>query len=108
METFLNSNMGNTRAGRSSVPVFHARRNPDDVTLPHFPDLTAPLLNPARTSRNDQSLPQRMAVPRCASWVQRSEEHTSELQSPDHLVCRLLLEKKKPYKTNRTFITNSR
>src|SRR5258708_22637189 len=25
----------------------------------------------------------------------RSEEHTSELQSPDHLVCRLLLQKKK-------------
>src|SRR5258708_3697825 len=36
----------------------------------------------------------------CASSLQaeaqkRSEEHTSELQSPDHLVCRLLLEKKK-------------
>src|SRR5258708_24143921 len=28
-------------------------------------------------------------------WRGRSEEHTSELQSPDHLVCRLLLEKKK-------------
>src|SRR5258708_23860251 len=28
----------------------------------------------------------------------RSEEHTSELQSPDHLVCRLLLEKKKTLK----------
>src|SRR5258708_19224602 len=28
----------------------------------------------------------------------RSEEHTSELQSPDHLVCRLLLEKKKTTK----------
>src|SRR5207244_11643560 len=28
----------------------------------------------------------------------RSEEHTSELQSPDHLVCRLLLEKKKTKK----------
>src|SRR5258708_29850246 len=27
--------------------------------------------------------------------LHRSEEHTSELQSPDHLVCRLLLEKKK-------------
>src|SRR5258708_30705643 len=27
----------------------------------------------------------------------RSEEHTSELQSPDHLVCRLLLEKKKAH-----------
>src|SRR5438552_16510380 len=30
----------------------------------------------------------------------RSEEHTSELQSPDHLVCRLLLEKKKKQKKN--------
>src|SRR5258708_22949434 len=29
----------------------------------------------------------------------RSEEHTSELQSPDHLVCRLLLEKKKKKRT---------
>src|SRR5258708_13299338 len=28
-------------------------------------------------------------------YSNRSEEHTSELQSPDHLVCRLLLEKKK-------------
>src|SRR5258708_29968126 len=28
-------------------------------------------------------------------FAARSEEHTSELQSPDHLVCRLLLEKKK-------------
>src|SRR5258708_9387045 len=31
----------------------------------------------------------------------RSEEHTSELQSPDHLVCRLLLEKKKNTCTHR-------
>src|SRR5258708_25682282 len=31
----------------------------------------------------------------CSARVSRSEEHTSELQSPDHLVCRLLLEKKK-------------
>src|SRR5258708_39864492 len=30
-----------------------------------------------------------------ATGISRSEEHTSELQSPDHLVCRLLLEKKK-------------
>src|ERR1035441_10894624 len=34
------------------------------------------------------------AVPEAASF--RSEEHTSELQSLRHLVCRLLLEKKKP------------
>src|SRR5258708_15388686 len=32
----------------------------------------------------------------------RSEEHTSELQSPDHLVCRLLLEKKKINKQTRS------
>src|SRR5947208_8151604 len=33
--------------------------------------------------------------PAAGEDVDRSEEHTSELQSPDHLVCRLLLEKKK-------------
>src|SRR5438876_3255352 len=32
--------------------------------------------------------------------VMRSEEHTSELQSPVHLVCRLLLEKKKKKRTS--------
>src|SRR5258708_9456225 len=36
------------------------------------------------------------AMPCVSRW--RSEEHTSELQSPDHLVCRLLLEKKKKRK----------
>src|SRR5207244_9000247 len=46
------------------------------------------------------SLPSRLGVP-TKSWNHlarvgtRSEEHTSELQSPDQLVCRLLLEKKK-------------
>src|SRR3989442_10800608 len=37
--------------------------------------------------------------PRCLSFedVDRSEEHTSELQSRPHLVCRLLLEKKKKH-----------
>src|SRR5258708_11096126 len=39
----------------------------------------------------------------------RSEEHTSELQSPDHLVCRLLLEKKKrKLHTSHEIDTNSR
>src|SRR5258707_3960689 len=35
--------------------------------------------------------------PPCARWIHRtrSEEHTSELQSRQYLVCRLLLEKKK-------------
>src|SRR5437762_8155544 len=39
---------------------------------------------------------------RTAARGVRSEEHTSELQSPMYLVCRLLLEKKKPYDNNVT------
>src|SRR5438876_3713791 len=42
--------------------------------------------------------PLRQAISRCSS-PHRSEEHTSELQSPVHLVCRLLLEKKKKTQT---------
>src|SRR5258708_13881735 len=38
----------------------------------------------------------------------RSEEHTSELQSPDHLVCRLLLEKKKAKEQLRYSLTSDR
>src|SRR5207244_5907626 len=37
----------------------------------------------------------RLEVVEVEAFAGRSEEHTSELQSPDHLVCRLLLEKKK-------------
>src|SRR5690348_18032814 len=37
-----------------------------------------------------------------ALYDRRSEEHTSELQSPVHLVCRLLLEKKKKLANGRT------
>src|SRR6266581_3224379 len=36
-----------------------------------------------------------------SAWCSRSEEHTSELQSPVHLVCRLLLEKKKRHTSKR-------
>src|SRR5688572_33450632 len=39
--------------------------------------------------------------------VQRSEEHTSELQSQSNLVCRLLLEKKKQTKKNKTVLFRS-
>src|SRR5258708_19429566 len=41
--------------------------------------------------RGGGSRPRGIAAPR---RQRRSEEHTSELQSPDHLVCRLLLQKK--------------
>src|SRR5258708_17348098 len=39
---------------------------------------------------------------------ERSEEHTSELQSPDHLVCRLLLEKKKKHINKKTASAEAR
>src|SRR5258708_29381607 len=44
---------------------------------------------------NGTGLPARSNCLSAESRRNRSEEHTSELQSPDHLVCRLLLEKKK-------------
>src|SRR5256885_12990896 len=41
------------------------------------------------------------ALPPCREQLRRSEEHTSELQSPCNLVCRLLLEKKKQMRPHR-------
>src|SRR5258708_30872959 len=49
-----------------------------------------------RLQRLDQQVERQVLVGLRAPH--RSEEHTSELQSPDHLVCRLLLEKKKKNK----------
>src|SRR5690348_17898132 len=48
-------------------------------------------------ARSDKAVVWAKAAPPAASIPRpsRSEEHTSELQSPVHLVCRLLLEKKK-------------
>src|SRR6478735_12619726 len=46
----------------------------------------------------DSAAPIRWPPPCACSLFWRSEEHTSELQSPCNLVCRLLLEKKKKYK----------
>src|SRR5258707_12074629 len=43
----------------------------------------------------------------CPDGQDRSEEHTSELQSRQYLVCRLLLEKKNKSKPKPEFITNS-
>src|SRR5438552_7555754 len=60
--------------------LFRSRR------VPHVP---VRVLQPGDDDRDQGRVP--------AGLVPRSEEHTSELQSPDHLVCRLLLEKKKKY-----------
>src|SRR5947208_4640140 len=72
-------------------------RRPPTSTL--FPYTT--LFRSIKTSNAPSLLKSPTANPRAASGREkigplcRSEEHTSELQSPDHLVCRLLLEKKK-------------
>src|SRR5256885_9761054 len=54
----------------------------------------SPTLAPLRTVTDADAFG---SMPRLAGlwWWPRSEEHTSELQSPCNLVCRLLLEKKK-------------
>src|SRR5438552_17186056 len=49
----------------------------------------------ARATRKGLASGDRALEPSDVARSPRSEEHTSELQSPDHLVCRLLLEKKK-------------
>src|SRR5438552_18932657 len=55
-----------------------------------------------RWSRARTARPLRSSEAAATCRRKRSEEHTSELQSPDHLVCRLLLEKKKTTKKNFT------
>src|SRR5947208_11217104 len=53
-------------------------------------------------TRNELVTLHELEVHRAENAVTRSEEHTSELQSPDHLVCRLLLEKKKQKQRHHT------
>src|SRR5258708_28159124 len=70
--------------------------------LPPFPGQRLPPAAACRRLQPGQLLPSAVAAAlafgtdrNSARPTLRSEEHTSELQSPDHLVCRLLLEKKK-------------
>src|SRR5690348_18192178 len=62
------------------------------------PPAARPILKPLTTSSVSSSLNLECGSPAAAflsiNGATRSEEHTSELQSPVHLVCRLLLEKK--------------
>src|SRR5215216_4007856 len=74
----------------SLVFFFLMIRRPPRSTL--FPYTT--LFRSRASSRRARSLAPR-GRSRDGGSRPRSEEHTSELQSPDHLVCRLLLEKKK-------------
>src|SRR5256885_2971538 len=58
-------------------------------------------LRPAPPVRGGRPAAERARRPLPPEQTGRSEEHTSELQSPCNLVCRLLLEKKK-FSVNRT------
>src|SRR5256885_5610666 len=63
-----------------------------DLTVTKFMNYIMNLVTDRRPSpRTSSTAPSRSSKPSVA----RSEEHTSELQSPCNLVCRLLLEKKK-------------
>src|SRR5256885_6212644 len=62
------------------------------------------------THEQAQKIVDELLDKRLAACIQiRSEEHTSELQSPCNLVCRLLLEKKKPHShsTTQSYIPTS-
>src|SRR5258708_14991747 len=63
------------------------RRPPRSTLFPYTTLFRSPRFRLSRGGPRD--------APGAAHRGPRSEEHTSELQSPDHLVCRLLLEKKK-------------
>src|SRR5258708_13727490 len=68
-------------------------RRPPRSTLFPYTTLFRSVIAVSRVARA-QSLALHVLL-RHGGLKHRSEEHTSELQSPDHLVCRLLLEKKK-------------
>src|SRR5258708_26561228 len=68
-------------------------RRPPRSTLFPYTTLFRSLASGGWTSASGTSRAPTWPAP-AWGW-ERSEEHTSELQSPDHLVCRLLLEKKK-------------
>src|SRR2546428_4567776 len=70
------------------------RRPPRSTLFPYTTLFRSPCCPPP-TSTSDGS---RSLARRCGARAIRSEEHTSELQSRSDLVCRLLLEKKKPLK----------
>src|SRR5262245_62682695 len=79
------------------------RRSREDARMPlglvHFdPDAFPPEPMPCLRCGNETTLRFAGPCPACAQELRRSEEHTSELQSLRHLVCRLLLETKKKEK----------
>src|SRR5258708_19040955 len=71
-------------------------RRPPRSTLFPYTTLFRSALNRSAAASNWTAGAVRPGQAPIGGLPSRSEEHTSELQSPDHLVCRLLLEKKNP------------
>src|SRR5258707_8732819 len=74
-----------------ALPIFHASSSRSDRALQRDQPANAAAQHSAHNS-----------VAAFAGWS-RSEEHTSELQSRQYLVCRLLLEKKKKEKHHKRY-----
>src|SRR2546426_6908467 len=81
------------------------RRPPRSTLFPYTTLFRSPCLAAQAVARDATGEGSEPAAHAAARGVERrrarSEEHTSELQSPCNLVCRLLLEKKKYESTNR-------
>src|SRR5256885_9995531 len=72
------------------------RRPPRSTLFPYTTLFRSQLLEDERLEQLERHLLRQAALVQAQLRADRSEEHTSELQSPCNLVCRLLLEKKKP------------
>src|SRR6266581_5605028 len=86
--------LGYDRYGVYCVFFLMIRRPPRSTLFP-YTTLFRSRSPATRSPRHGDRLRRPCRVARRARIPRRSEEHTSELQSPVHLVCRLLLEKKK-------------
>src|SRR3712207_8047712 len=73
----------------------HRRHRGTDVRGREDPRLVLPARRPPERPGHPHRAPHRPTAPAVVRRGVRSEEHTSELQSRQYLVCRLLLEKKK-------------
>src|SRR5256885_15621279 len=80
------------------------RRPPRSTLFPYTTLFRSARKAGATTREHGSPVPPWQPLPAPPFWrtsaTRRSEEHTSELQSPCNLVCRLLLEKKKKQKTH--------
>src|SRR5690625_5368395 len=89
----------------SSLPSISSRLAPPPVEMCEKRSSSKPRLRTAEAESPPPTTVYPWAAARASAMAlvpSRSEEHTSELQSRGHLVCRLLLEKKKNYRKNKS------